>query len=125
MSSAYLNAPIDENVFMAQPEGFEVIDGDGGELVCQLSKSLYGLKQAGRNWNLWFAQWLIEHGFVQSLSDPCLFVKREGGKIAIAVCLFVDDMLLAGRSRQVLHDFRSDWSCPVYRVYQYFIDNYR
>ena len=46
IKTAYLNDPIEEDVYMEQPEGF-VSDK---KLVCRLEKSLYGLKQTGRNW---------------------------------------------------------------------------
>ena len=49
VKTAYLNAEIDEEIFVQQPLGFEVLK-DGENLVCELKKSLYGLKQSGRNW---------------------------------------------------------------------------
>lgn len=51
VKTAYLHAPIDCEVYMEQPEGFEVRSDTGEQLVCKLNKSLYGLKQSGRNWN--------------------------------------------------------------------------
>ena len=50
VKSAYLNAPIDQELYVKQPKGFVVKDGET-ELVWKLKKSLYGLKQSGRNWN--------------------------------------------------------------------------
>ena len=47
ISTAYLHADIDTELYMTQPEGFEVLDENGTPYVCQLLKSLYGLKQAG------------------------------------------------------------------------------
>ena len=44
ISHAYLNGDLEEEIYMQQPEGFEV---GGLEFVCKLKKSLYGLKQAG------------------------------------------------------------------------------
>ena len=51
VKTAYLNAPIDCDIYMEQPEGFEKHGKNGEKLVCKLKKSLYGLKQSGRNWN--------------------------------------------------------------------------
>ena len=48
ISHAYLNGTLEEEIYMQQPEGFEV---GGPDHVCRLRKSLYGLKQAGRVWN--------------------------------------------------------------------------
>ncbi|GBM45943.1 Retrovirus-related Pol polyprotein from transposon TNT 1-94 [Araneus ventricosus] len=47
---AYLYAPLDENILMSQPQGFE--DPNKPEYVCKLNKSIYGLHQSGRNWFL-------------------------------------------------------------------------
>jgi hypothetical protein len=51
VDTAFLNADIDETVYMQQPQGFEVIVPDGNKQVCLLKKSIYGLKQASHNWN--------------------------------------------------------------------------
>ena len=48
ISHAYLNGTLEEEIYVMQPEGFEV---GGPDHVCKLVKSLYGLKQAGRVWN--------------------------------------------------------------------------
>ena len=47
---AFTQAGLDEELYMAQPEGFEI--GDKKDYVCLLKKSLYGLKQSARNWSL-------------------------------------------------------------------------
>ena len=47
VKSAYLNAPIDYDIFLEQPEGFERFDSEGNKMVLKLKKGLYGLKQAG------------------------------------------------------------------------------
>jgi len=48
IKGAYLNGTLKERVYMQQPEGF----ADGSGRVCLLIKTLYGLKQAGRKWNI-------------------------------------------------------------------------
>src|SRR5713101_6720166 len=50
VKGAYLNGVLNECVYMHQPEGFE----DGTDHICELLKSLYGLKQSGRAWNIEF-----------------------------------------------------------------------
>jgi len=70
VKTAYLNAPIDCEVYVAQPEaGFEVKYTCGEKLVCRLNRSLYGLKQSGRNWNTLLYTFFMEHGFTQSPVD--------------------------------------------------------
>ena len=75
MKTAYLNAPIAEEIYMKQPEGFEQSDNKGKPLVCLMKKSLYGLKQSGRNWYLKFRNFLVAKGFESSVHDNCLFIK--------------------------------------------------
>ena len=51
VKTAYLNAPIDREIYIEQPEGYRKSGNSGETLVCKLKRSLYGLKQSGRNWN--------------------------------------------------------------------------
>ena len=72
--SAYLNAPIDHDVFMNQPPGFEVKDKNGELLVYKLNKSLYGLKQSGQMWYNMLHCYLVDNGFVRSDCENCFIV---------------------------------------------------
>lgn len=56
--TAYLNDTLKEEIFMHQPDGFVVADQE--QKVCKLVKSLYGLKQAGREWNSCFTKFLTK-----------------------------------------------------------------
>ncbi|KAJ9566252.1 hypothetical protein OSB04_002218 [Centaurea solstitialis] len=53
VKTTFLNGKLTEDVYMEQPEGFE--DPKNPNKVCKLLKSIYGLKQASRSWNLHFA----------------------------------------------------------------------
>ena len=66
--TAFLNGELDEEIYMRQPEGYQV--SDKKNLVCRLKKSLYGLKQAPRCWNRALKEFMIQAGFVQSNADP-------------------------------------------------------
>jgi hypothetical protein len=48
VKGAYLNGRLKERVYMRQPKGFDDRTGH----VCLLIKTLYGLKQSGREWNI-------------------------------------------------------------------------
>ena len=56
---AYLHAPIDYEIFVEQPEGFKT-----NKLVYRLNKSLYGLKQSGKNWNKMLHECLTRNDFI-------------------------------------------------------------
>ena len=64
----------------------------------KLIKSLYGLKNAGREWHDLFRKNLTEWGFVASDADPCLFTKHttdsKGRKTSMRILVFVDDMAI-------------------------------
>lgn len=88
---AFTQADLDETVYMEMPEGFTE---DG--MVCQLMKSLYGLKQSPRNWWRLISGFLVDTlGFTATVSDPCLFWKLTSTGERILLFLFVDDMQVA------------------------------
>ena len=72
VKSAYLHVPIDEDVYVTQPSGYTV-EGK----VWKLNKSLYGLKQSGRNWHTMLHEYLLELNFNPSSADACLYIKRD------------------------------------------------
>jgi hypothetical protein len=86
---AFLNADVDEEVYMELPEGYRT----GREhMVCKLKKALYGLKQAPRNWYLLISKFVVEElGYKATISDPCLFFKRSRSGRLLLLFLFVDD----------------------------------
>ena len=51
---------------MTQPEGFTSMDS---KKVCKLQKSIYGLKQASRSWNICFNEAIKSYGFIQNEDD--------------------------------------------------------
>ncbi|PKI73561.1 hypothetical protein CRG98_006142 [Punica granatum] len=88
--NAFLHGDLDEEVYMSLPPGFR--SGTAGQ-VCQLQKSLYGLRQASRNWYSKFVTALMHYGFRQSETDHSLFTFSQGG-VFLAVLVYVDDMIL-------------------------------
>ena len=96
--TAFLNADLDEEIYMELPEGFSAAEAGAdpamqGDMVCKLHKALYGLKQAPRMWYIMITRFILETlGFKASVSDPCLFYKRSKTGRLILLFLFVDDM---------------------------------
>ena len=105
VKSAYLNANIDKELYIEQPEGYEEIDRDGNKLVWKLNKSLYGLKQSGRIWNEMLHSFLEAEGFTQSLSDSCVYTKFDNCKILMLI-VWVDDLLIVSNDDDSLNNFK-------------------
>jgi len=89
----FLNGLIEEEVYIEQPQGFEVHGRESH--VCRLKKALYGLKQAHRAWYTRIDNYLTRLGFSKSDSDPNLYFKVEKNEPVILL-LYVDDLFLTG-----------------------------
>jgi hypothetical protein len=77
---------------MAQPKSFAVKGKE--HMGCHLRKSIYGLKQASRQWYLKFDETIRNFGFKENEEDNCIYAKFRSGK-SIFLILYVDDILLA------------------------------
>jgi transposase InsO family protein len=106
VDTAYLNANLDVELYISQPEGFEVVNDNGGKLVCRLKKAIYGLKQAGLAWYNHLVNLLQSLKFTTSTSDKCLFIKQSRNPIFIAS--YVDDLIIASPSLDSILQFESD-----------------
>ena len=62
---------------MKQPEGFSSREGE--HLVCKLKKSIYGLKQASRQWYYKFHGVITSFGFIENPMDQCIYQKVSVG----------------------------------------------
>lgn len=102
-STAFLNGVLEEELFMAQPKGYE---RGGKNLVCRLKKSIYGLKQASRAWNQVVNAFFEEHGFSRSNADSCVYVKAEKDMILI-IAIYVDDLILASNDLEALNNLKN------------------
>lgn len=83
ISNAFLNVDLSEEVYMSLPLGYNKPSSAPHNLVCRLTKSLYGLKQASRQWNVKLTSTITSFGFVQSKSDYSLFIKGQGNNLLI------------------------------------------
>ena len=96
IDQAFIRADLAETVFVRLPLGCGVLSGK----VVQLNKSLYGLRQASRQWFSLLKKLLLALGFEQCKADTCVFRLIEGGKIAIVLVFHVDDIFVVGEKER-------------------------
>ncbi|CAL1360644.1 unnamed protein product [Linum trigynum] len=104
VSNAFLHGDLEEEVHMQLPPG-DPRAGSKDNLVCKLKKSLYGLKQASRQWFAKLTSSLLQHGFSQSASDYSLFTKWVHGRIVVLL-VYVDDIILGGADKKDIEEVK-------------------
>ncbi|KAK8593771.1 hypothetical protein V6N12_045845 [Hibiscus sabdariffa] len=104
VKTAFLNGKLEEDVYMTQPEGF-VTPKNAGK-VCKLQRSIYGLKQASRSWNLRFNDAIKEFGFIRNEDELCVY-KKFSGSIVSFLILYVDDILIIGNDIPTLQSIKT------------------
>ena len=95
VTSAFLQAPLKEKIYLKAPPGFASFTDSGEEEVLELSQAIYGLKQSSSVFYDAMSAHLVSKGFEPLLGDPCLFkrINPDGSKIFAAV--YVDDITFA------------------------------
>jgi hypothetical protein len=107
VKSAFLNAVLEEEVYVRQPPGFECEKYH--HWVYKLRKALYGLKQAPRVWYGRLRGFLFERGFEMGKVDQTLFLLRQGRDIQI-LQVYVNDIVISGSSNSLVARFADDMS---------------
>jgi len=103
IKAAYLNADLEEELYMDIPEGCK----DYGKGYWKLEKAIYGLKQAGHMWNNKLDSVLREIGFERLNSEPCVYaLKDKYTNIICIIAIYVDDILIAG-NRKIINKIKS------------------
>jgi hypothetical protein len=88
-TNAFAQAELTEETYVNPPKNFA--PGNGTDLVLHLIKSLYGLKQAPKTLFEKLRDGILQRGFVQSIHDPCLFMKKD-----LICVIYVDGTICAG-----------------------------
>ncbi|KAH9802373.1 Integrase catalytic domain-containing protein [Citrus sinensis] len=104
VKTAFLNGHLEENIYMQQLDGF--IQKGQEHMICKLQRSIYGLKQASRSWNIKFDQAIKSFGFIQNIDELCVYKKIQEKSVAFLI-LYVDDILLIGNDIGVLTTIKS------------------
>ena len=108
VNNTFLHADLNKEVYMRLPIGYD----RKGELlprnaVCLLQKSLYGLKQASRQWFSKFSIIILCLSFKQSSSDHSIFI-RHVDALFIALLVYVDDVIIASSDQKAIDKLKSD-----------------
>jgi hypothetical protein len=106
VKNAFLHGDISKDIYMEHPQGFM----QDSSLVCQLKKSLYGLKKASRVLYAKMDSYLLSPFFLHCKSDPNVYIPRTVDSLLLLVFYF-DDLLITGcltsmiaRVKRILHD---------------------
>jgi hypothetical protein len=106
VKSAYLNAPLEETIYMKAPQGV-LKPGQEGKAL-RLLKGLYGLKQAGRGWYLEMSKvFMKEMGYKHSQIDHSVLYKKIGDEHTI-VTVATDDMAFTSKRKADAERFKSE-----------------
>lgn len=115
VSHAFLHGELLEDVYMKMPPGYShygsrITTNSSSfqasiALVCKLLKSLYGLKQASRQWFAKLSLTLIHLGYHQSKTDYSLFIHHNSTKITL-VLVYVDDLLICGNCMDTIDSLK-------------------
>ncbi|POM80428.1 Integrase catalytic core protein [Phytophthora palmivora] len=101
VKTAFLNGFLEEEIYMAQPEGFTTPGQE--DLVCKLIKSLYGLKQAPRVWYQTLSDFLVKLGFSKLIKDSCVFIRTIDG-VTCYIAVYVDVLLIIAPTRALVSE---------------------
>jgi len=104
VKTAFLNGNLTEDVYMMQPEGF--VDPKNVGKVCKLQKSIYGLKQASRSWNIRFDEVVKGFGFIKNEEEACVYKKVSGSSVVFLI-IYGDDILLIGNNIPMLETIKT------------------
>ena len=85
--TAFLNGNPEEEIYMMQPEGF--IAKNQEHMVCKLKRSIYGLKQASRSWNIRFDQAIKSFGFEQNLDKSRVYKGHQDKVVTFLVLMWI------------------------------------
>ncbi|CAN1266422.1 Retrovirus-related Pol polyprotein from transposon TNT 1-94 [Linum perenne] len=105
VSNAFLHGDLDEEVYMEMPPGLQDVGNGNKKPVCKLVKSLYGLKQASRQWFVKLSSALKSEGFKQSAADHSVFIYSTMADMVVLL-VYVDDIILAGSSLQLIEEIK-------------------
>ncbi len=102
ITTAFLHGDMEEEVFMSMPEGLNLIDDawDPHDDCAELLKTIYGTKQASRQYWKKFMATMKKFGFCSVHTDTCLLMRHDANGTAI-ICVYVDDCFITGHDKAI------------------------
>ncbi|CAM9316399.1 unnamed protein product, partial [Sphacelaria rigidula] len=99
VTQAFVQAEMDTDVYMRLREDCFVLT----DVTVKMEKSIYGIKQAGRQWSRLLCQTLLEDigGMVRCEADPCVFRMEDAGDVRVILVVHVDDILISDSEENV------------------------
>jgi hypothetical protein len=113
VDAAFTIPDLKEEVYMKIPQGLEKVPG----YALRLETSLNGLKQSAFNWNAMAAKFIVSQGFKSTIVDPCLYVRRTDGQLAL-IALYVDDFRAAFKclDQKALFETNMEATFPIKKM---------
>ncbi|KAL3565808.1 hypothetical protein D5086_033854 [Populus alba] len=102
VDNAFLHGDLHEEVYMQLPPGYST---PHDHRVCKLKKSIYGLKQASRQWFSKLSTSLLLFRFIQAKSDSSLFISKTTDTF-IAVLIYVDDVIITSNTLTTINQVK-------------------
>lgn len=102
VSNALLQGNLIEEVYMKLPQGYNTTNKN---MVCRLKKTLYGLRQASRNWYSKLSNSLISYEFQESQIDHSLFTYSHKYSFLL-VFIYVDDLIITENNDETFDKFK-------------------
>ena len=84
IKTTFLNGDLVKDVYMTQPKDFESIDS---QKICKLQRSIYGLKQVSRSWNICFDETIKMFDFIKNEDDPYVYKKVSRNIVIFLYCI--------------------------------------
>ena len=86
IKTTFSNGFIKEELYMMQPECF--VNPKGANKVSKIQRSIYGLVQASRSWNMCFDKLIKAYSFIQTCDEACIYKKVSGSTTTflISIC---------------------------------------
>ena len=105
--NAYVNADLEEPLYMWQPLGYIVQSDQHVLKLLKLKKAMYGLKQFGRAWYKCLSAAMNKIGFTKSKSDTAVFYRHNGKGFEI-IAIAIDDLTITMINDDIIHEIKED-----------------